>query len=108
MNRTTLLIPALCGQLDGTAITQALSHASQNDLEQWEAVIYPILCERNATSFFIKMISKKWEKITQDREGFRQPSIVPFLSAHLINGFIDAFYNGITLLLSPNLEEIYY
>ncbi|SJM95456.1 conserved hypothetical protein [Crenothrix polyspora] len=31
MNRTTLLIPALCGHLDKASITQALSHASHND-----------------------------------------------------------------------------
>jgi len=36
MNRTTLLIPALCGTIDETAITQALNLANQKDLKQWE------------------------------------------------------------------------
>ena len=49
MNRTTLLIPALCGQLDGAAITRALNHASQNDLNQWEAhnILYTMRKKRH-------------------------------------------------------------
>jgi uncharacterized membrane protein YccC len=54
MNRTTLLIPALCGQLDGTAITQALNHASQNDLEQWEARNIPYTMRKKRHEFFHK------------------------------------------------------
>ena len=36
MNRTTLLIPALCGNLDKATVIQALSHARHIDLEIWE------------------------------------------------------------------------
>ena len=54
MNRTTLLIPALCGQMDGTTITQALSHASQNDLKQWEAHNIPYTMRKKRHKFFHK------------------------------------------------------
>ncbi|MDD5266774.1 MAG: hypothetical protein PHO08_06565 [Methylococcales bacterium] len=33
MNRTTLLIPALCGRMDKTTINQALNQVRHNDLE---------------------------------------------------------------------------
>ena len=36
MNRTTLLIPALCGTLDENMIMQALSQARHDDLRIWE------------------------------------------------------------------------
>jgi len=36
MNRMALLIPALCGNLGKTTITQALGRASHRDLEMWE------------------------------------------------------------------------
>jgi len=36
MNRTTLLIPALCGNLNEKTITQALNQARHSDLEGWE------------------------------------------------------------------------
>ena len=36
MNRTVLLIPALCGRLTDTAVTQALRQASQADIKAWE------------------------------------------------------------------------
>ena len=36
MNRTTLLIPALCGSRDETTITRALFYASHKDLGDWE------------------------------------------------------------------------
>ncbi|MEE9413263.1 MAG: hypothetical protein V3V22_09460, partial [Methylococcales bacterium] len=35
-NRTVLLIPALCGTLTDTTVTQALRQASQADIEAWE------------------------------------------------------------------------
>ncbi len=52
MNRTTLLIPALCGQLDGVVITQALNHASQNDLNQWEDDNVPYTMRKKRQAFF--------------------------------------------------------
>jgi hypothetical protein len=36
MNRTVLLIPALCGKLTDTTVTQTLRQASQADIEAWE------------------------------------------------------------------------
>ena len=33
MNRTTLLIPALCGRLDKEVVSQALNQVRHNDLE---------------------------------------------------------------------------
>ena len=62
MNRTTLLIPALCGQLDGTTITQALNHASQNDLEQWEVHNIPYTMRKKRHEFFHKNDIQKMGK----------------------------------------------
>jgi hypothetical protein len=36
LNRTVLVIPALCGQVDPVAIAQALAHTTHRDLERWE------------------------------------------------------------------------
>ncbi len=49
MNRTTLLIPALCGTIDEMAITQALNLANQRDLKQWEEenIIYTMRKKRH-------------------------------------------------------------
>ncbi len=46
MNRTALLIPALCGSLDKTTITQALSRASHHDLQMWERENIPYTVRR--------------------------------------------------------------
>ena len=36
MNRTVLLIPALCGRPDAATLSNALVRARQNDLATWE------------------------------------------------------------------------
>jgi hypothetical protein len=36
MNRTALLIPALCGEIDETVFENALKHARHKDLKDWE------------------------------------------------------------------------
>jgi prenyltransferase beta subunit len=36
MNRTALLIPALCGEIDETVFENALNHARHKDLKDWE------------------------------------------------------------------------
>ena len=59
MNRTTLLIPALCGHLDETTITQALSQACHNDLEIWEKVNIPYTVRKKRQTFFGKSESQK-------------------------------------------------
>lgn len=52
MNRTTLLIPALCGTIDETAITQALNLANQKDLKQWEEENIPYTMRKKRQEFF--------------------------------------------------------
>ncbi len=52
MNRTVLLIPALCGYLNEGVITQALQQASQRDLEQWESDNIPYTVRKKRQQFF--------------------------------------------------------
>ncbi len=52
MNRTTLLIPALCGRLDKTTITNALSQIRHNDLEMWEKENIPYTVRKKRQAFF--------------------------------------------------------
>jgi len=63
MNRTTLLIPALCGNLDKATITQALSHARHNDLEIWEKENIPYTVRKKRQTFFDRVESQKAGKI---------------------------------------------
>ena len=50
MNRTVLLIPALCGKLTDTTVTQSLRQASQADIEAWEKknISYTVRKKRHA------------------------------------------------------------
>jgi hypothetical protein len=50
MNRTVLLIPALCGKLTDTTVTQALRQASQADIKAWEKeyIVYTVRKKRYA------------------------------------------------------------
>jgi len=50
MNRTVLLIPALCGTLTNTTVTQALRQASQADIAAWEKkhIAYTVRKKRHA------------------------------------------------------------
>jgi len=59
MNRITLLIPALCGNLDEIKITQALSRASHNDLKNWEQENIPYTMRKKRQDFFINNGSQK-------------------------------------------------
>ena len=52
MNRTTLLIPALCGNLDKATVIQALSHARHIDLEIWEKENIPYTVRKKRQAFF--------------------------------------------------------
>ncbi|BCG65785.1 MAG: hypothetical protein methR_P3641 [Methyloprofundus sp.] len=58
MNRTVLLIPALCGKLTGSAVTQALRQTSQADIKAWEKkhISYTVRKKRHA--FFNKNASQ--------------------------------------------------
>lgn len=52
MNRSVLLIPALCGSRKEAVIDQALNEASQVDLEQWEKENIPYTIRKKRQEFF--------------------------------------------------------
>ena len=52
MNRSVLLIPALCGSRKEATIDQALKTASQVDLEKWEKDNIPYTIRKKRQSFF--------------------------------------------------------
>lgn len=52
MNRTTLLIPALCGRRDRTTIAQTLSQTCHDDLKRWEQENIPYTMQRKRQVFF--------------------------------------------------------
>ena len=52
MNRTTLLIPALCGNRDDKTIITALNQASHRDLEKWERENIPYTVRKKRRAFF--------------------------------------------------------
>ncbi len=52
MNRTVLIIPALCGNLDGDIITQALNQTSCSDLDTWEKDNIPYTVRKRRQAFF--------------------------------------------------------
>lgn len=52
MNRSVLLIPALCGILNDNMITQALSDASHSDLIEWEKENIPYTMQKKRHDFF--------------------------------------------------------
>ena len=54
MNRTALLIPALCGQPDQEMITQAFCKASHGDLNVWEQENIPYTMRRKRQEFLQK------------------------------------------------------
>jgi hypothetical protein len=52
MNRTTLLIPALCGKMDKVTITLVLSQTSHKDLKAWEEENIPYTMRKRRQAFF--------------------------------------------------------
>jgi hypothetical protein len=52
MNRSTLLIPALCGRFDKLAIEQALAQTRHNDLNTWEQENIPYTVRKKRQAFF--------------------------------------------------------
>jgi hypothetical protein len=52
MNRTVLLIPALCGKLTDTTVTLALKQASQADIKAWEKQHIPYTVRKKRHAFF--------------------------------------------------------
>ena len=59
MNRTTLLLPALCGNLDPTTLANALAQASHRDLMDWEAKHIPYTQRKKRAEFFADDQSQK-------------------------------------------------
>lgn len=59
MNRTTLLLPALCGNPDPTALANALAQTSHRDLAGWEAKHIPYTQRKKRASFFSRNQSQK-------------------------------------------------
>ena len=52
MNRTALLIPALCGHPDAATLSNALVHARQGDLATWEQEHIPYTMRKKRQAFF--------------------------------------------------------
>jgi hypothetical protein len=69
MNRTVLLIPALCGSRDESIIQQALNNASQADLEEWDRENIPYTMRRKRQKFFDNEIQKTENNITDRISG---------------------------------------
>lgn len=55
MNRSTLLIPALCGRLDKLAIEQALAQTRHDDLKIWEQKNIPYTVRKKRRAFFANL-----------------------------------------------------
>ena len=58
MNRTTLLIPALCGNLDELTITRALTQANHGDLIDWEQNNIPYTMRKKRRMFLAQYEAK--------------------------------------------------
>jgi hypothetical protein len=58
MNRSVLLIPALCGGRDDIVIDRALNEASQIDLDKWEKENIPYTIRKKRQDF-LKIEAKK-------------------------------------------------
>jgi len=52
MNRTALLLPALCGEMDAAIVTRAFQHADHHDLESWEEENIPYTVRKKRQQFF--------------------------------------------------------
>jgi len=52
MNRTVLLIPALCGHPDAATLSNALVHARQGDLAIWEQKHIPYTMRKKRQAIF--------------------------------------------------------
>jgi len=64
MNRSVLLIPALCGSRNEAVIGQALNNASQVDLEHWEKANIPYTVRKKRQEFFKNESQKEGKLIT--------------------------------------------
>ena len=64
MNRSVLLIPALCGRREETVINQALNGVSQVDLEKWEEENIPYTIRKKRQEFFENTSQKTRKQLT--------------------------------------------
>jgi hypothetical protein len=55
MNRSALLIPVLCGQLDDVAIERALAQTRHDDLKTWEQKNIPYTVRKKRRAFFANL-----------------------------------------------------
>jgi len=64
MNRSALLIPALCGGRDESVIRQALSISSQASLDKWDRENIPYTMRRKRQKFFDNKSQKEENNLT--------------------------------------------
>jgi len=69
MNRTTLLIPALCGNMDKVTITLVLSQTSHKDLKAWEEENIPYTMRKRRQAFFAQQKARNRSINIVDSEG---------------------------------------
>lgn len=60
MNRSTLLIPVLCGNLNESIINQALSYASHQEMVDWVKLNIPETMVQKRMRFFDQNSGQKW------------------------------------------------
>jgi hypothetical protein len=60
MNRSVLLIPALCGKWDSTTIASTLNHVSHQELNAWEQANIPYTVRKKRRDFFGEKQSHNW------------------------------------------------
>ena len=62
MNRTVLLIPALCGNIDETTVLKTFSQTCHAELKKWDENNIPYTIRKNRQLFFASNESKNWGK----------------------------------------------
>jgi hypothetical protein len=67
MNRTVLLIPALCGNTDETTILRIFSQTCHAELKEWEMNNIPYTVRKNRQLFFSNDESKNWENLLLEK-----------------------------------------
>ena len=63
MNRTVLLIPALCGKMDETTILRTFSQTCHAELKEWEVNNIPYTVRKNRQLFFSSGESRNGENL---------------------------------------------
>jgi len=63
MNRTVLLIPALCGKVDENTVLRTFSQTCHAELKKWDDDNIPYTVRKNRQLFFASNESKNWENL---------------------------------------------